>query len=141
MPIPIIAMNTATMILAQAVDVSLCKSLTLDLLTEGGQLAHVLVRPWQTEQKTNDQTGDSEHDRACPMVCQGVHGDSESQDVRTTDEDKDEDRAQSHDLSSNTPSDELSAIRERLHLRERKFKLADKPPSVSCNHTEEADAQ
>jgi hypothetical protein len=86
MPMPISAMNTAMMILAQAVDVSLGLPL-LKLLTEDGELANVLVRPWQAERKTNDQTDDCKRDGACIVVRQGVHGDSEGQDVGTTDED------------------------------------------------------
>lgn len=58
--------------------------------TEDGQLANILKRSWQSKYKANDQANDCEDDCASPMICQNVHSDSESQDVRTADEDQDE---------------------------------------------------
>lgn len=94
-------------------------------LTKNRRYTDIFVRPRQAKKKASDHPSSAEDHCASSMICQRVHGNGEGQNVRTTNEDQDENRAESCEFASYAPSYELTAIGERLHLGESELEFTD----------------
>jgi hypothetical protein len=74
------------------------------------------------------------------VIRQNIHGNGEAQDVRTHDEDQDQDRCHRHDFTADGASDEHTAVGKRLHAGVGKLELANEPACIGRNETKEDDA-
>ena len=90
----------------------------------------------QCADQTNDQSRDSEHDRACPVAGDRVHHDGEGQDVAAHDEDKKHDLCGAKYFSPDGPEHHVASVSHIMDARVCEFELTDYVASVGRDDAE-----
>lgn len=107
--------------------------------TGSGDVGQVLDGAGQRENQTDDERDDTEHDGAGTVVGNGVHHDSEGDNVATHDEDREEDLAQTEQLPAKSAHEDLSRIGKVVDVGVAFTELTNDITSVKGEDTETDD--
>ena len=84
--------------------------------TQTRDVGHVLHGTGQRADEADDESDGGKNHRASSMFCNGVHHDTESQDVRTHDENREEQLAEAEQLTSKRSEQDLASVGQVLDV-------------------------
>lgn len=104
--------------------------------TQARDVGHVLHGTGQRADEADDESDGGENHRASSMFCNGVHHDTESQDVRTHNENREEQLAEAEQLTSKSTEQDLASVGQVLDVGVSGAELVDCVSGVGSENSQ-----
>lgn len=107
--------------------------------TQARNVGHVLHGTGQRADEADEESDGSENHGASSMFCNGVHHDTESQDVRTHNENREEQLAEAEQLTSKSTEQDLTSVGQVLDVGVSGAELMNCVSGVGCEKAQSDD--
>lgn len=104
--------------------------------THARDIGHVLHSTGQRADETDKESDSGENHRASSVFGNGVHHDTESQDVRTHNENREEQLAEAEQLASKSTEQDLASVGQVLDVGVSGAELVDRVSSIGSENSQ-----